>query len=143
MKGKEKNRLFAGLSVLGLVFLLDWVSKRIVVGNNLSYVINSGGAFSIFSGSSWFNFLVWIVFAGLVISFLMGGMSRVEKLVWWGLWLVIGGSLGNIADRVVYGGVVDFLSFGFLPVFNLADVAIVVGMLLIVLGPLVFPRKVS
>jgi len=47
-----------------------------------------------------------------------------------GMGLIIGGALGNIIDRIALGAVVDFIDFGFWPVFNLADMAIVVGVIM-------------
>lgn len=52
----------------------------------------------------------------------------------WGVWVLLGGALGNLADRVRLGYVVDFIDFHFWPVFNIADIAVVCGAALIVLG---------
>jgi signal peptidase II len=49
------------------------------------------------------------------------------------LGLIVGGALGNLIDRIIYGSVVDFISVGWFPVFNLADSAIVCGGILLVL----------
>ena len=54
-------------------------------------------------------------------------------LLRYGLSLVVGGALGNLTDRLRYGEVVDFLDFRIWPVFNLADVAIVIGAGLLIL----------
>jgi signal peptidase II len=51
-----------------------------------------------------------------------------------GMALSLGGALGNLVDRVVVGSVIDFIDIGFLPVFNVADSAIVVGVALLLLG---------
>lgn len=57
----------------------------------------------------------------------------------WAVWvssgLLIGGAISNLADRIARGSVVDFIDFSFWPTFNLADVAIVVGVGLLVIAP--------
>lgn len=51
-----------------------------------------------------------------------------------GLGLIIGGAVGNLVDRLFRGRVVDFIDFSWWPVFNLADIAIVAGVIIILLG---------
>jgi len=93
---------------------------------------NPGTAFGIIEGRSWPLFLASIaVFVVLVIVlWRYGGPGSAAFQV--GLGLIIGGALGNIIDRIALGAVVDFIDLGFWPmrswpVFNLADLAIVVG----------------
>jgi signal peptidase II len=93
---------------------------------------NPGTAFGIIEGRSWPLFLASIaVFAVLVVVlWRWGGPGSAAFQV--GLGLIIGGAIGNIIDRIVLGAVVDFVDIGFWPmrswpVFNLADLAIVVG----------------
>lgn len=93
---------------------------------------NPGTAFGIIEGRSWPLFLASIaVFVILVIVlWRYGGPGSAAFQV--GLGLIIGGALGNIIDRIALGAVVDFIDLGFWPmrswpVFNLADLAIVVG----------------
>jgi len=100
---------------------------------------NPGTAFGIIEGRSWPLFLASIaVFVVLVVVlWRWGGSGSAAFQV--GLGLIIGGALGNIIDRITLGAVVDFVDLGFWPlrswpVFNLADLAIVagVGMILII-----------
>ena len=100
---------------------------------------NPGTAFGIIEGRSWPLFLASIaVFVVLVVVlWRWGGPGSAAFQV--GLGLIIGGALGNIIDRITLGAVVDFVDLGFWPlrswpVFNLADLAIVagVGMILII-----------
>jgi signal peptidase II len=93
---------------------------------------NPGTAFGIIEGRSWPLFLASIaVFVVLVVVlWRWGGPGSAAFQV--GLGLIIGGALGNIIDRIALGAVVDFVDLGFWPmrswpVFNLADLAIVVG----------------
>jgi signal peptidase II len=93
----------------------------------LRQVRNPGTAFGIVQGRSWTLFLASVaVFAVLLlVLWKWGGPGRGPFQA--GLGLIIGGAVGNIVDRIALGAVVDFVDVGFWPVFNLADVAIVVG----------------
>ena len=104
---------------------------------NLVHVLNEGAAFSLLAGAGgWqrylFMVLALVVSAGLVFLLLRGVDSRREAV---GYSLVLGGALGNVVDRMVYGAVVDYLDFYLgdwhWPAFNLADAAILLGILLL------------
>ena len=104
---------------------------------SIYYIENSGGAFSLFSGAT----IVLIVLSVLVLAFIHYYVVTDEKMTKWrifGLGIVIGGIVGNLVDRILYGAVIDYLSFdlfgyGF-PVFNLADIGITVGFLILVVN---------
>lgn len=131
--------------ILGLfVFLLDRWSKILVVRNlvpgesiplwpgifHLTYVRNTGAAFSLLAnqrGVLLFTSLVVIV----IILFFLRSLDRLGWLHRLSFGLILGGAAGNLYDRILSGQVVDFLDFRVWPVFNLADAAIVVGVLLL------------
>ena len=136
--------LVAGLSVLA-----DQVSKYVVRANlrpgqsmeltpwlgsvfQVTYVTNSGAAFGLFQGwSSVFIVIAIVVIVALVWYYLQ--LSDGEWLVQLALGLQLGGAVGNLIDRLRFGGsVVDFIDLNFWPlqnwpVFNIADSSIVVG----------------
>ena len=95
---------------------------------NARYAQNTGIAFSMFSGGG-----VWLVLFSVMLVALLSVwlIARPDepKLFRAGLWLIVGGGLGNLYDRVVYGFVVDFLELAFVrfAIFNIADVCICVG----------------
>jgi len=98
----------------------------------LTQVRNPGTAFGIIEGRSWPLFVASIVifFILIVVLWQWGGPGTAFFQV--GLGLIIGGAVGNIIDRIALGAVVDFIDLGFWPmrawpVFNLADLAIVIG----------------
>jgi signal peptidase II len=99
----------------------------------LAYVRNTGGAFSLLRGRS----LLFIVVACLVLLAMLIFIRRILGMdrVWTiSLGLVAGGTLGNLIDRLRLGGsVVDFIDFRFWPVFNVADSAITIGMVILAL----------
>lgn len=130
------------LAAIGLVFLLDLITKQWVISSGLPYQINSGGAFSLLIGWTQFSVLATLVFLVLIGSWAYthkkGNPAGVVDL---GFSLMIGGALANLLDRWVRGGVVDFISLWVFPRFNFADVAIVAGLILIIGLPLVkLPR---
>ncbi|MEA3506030.1 MAG: signal peptidase II [Elusimicrobiota bacterium] len=97
---------------------------------NLTYLKNTGIAFSLFHGAN--NILVWINAA--VILFLMGILysSKDETRSLRAAYaLIMGGALSNLWDRIAYGAVIDFIDFKIWPVFNIADTAITAGAALI------------
>jgi signal peptidase II len=101
----------------------------------LRYVENSGGAFSLFGGQPWLFFAASMIVA-VVIFYLSTRLHSVVSAV--GLGLVLGGALGNLTDRIargpgVSGKVIDWMEFPRVwPVFNVADSAIVIGAILLV-----------
>ncbi len=139
----ESSRWF-GLSAA--VIVLDYASKVAVLGSfapgesrallpffNLVLVFNKGAAFSFLAtaqGWQTFFFAAIAIIASAVISYLIV-KNRNKTLFRAGLALILGGALGNLYDRIVYGHVVDFLDFHaagwHFPAFNVADSAITVG----------------
>lgn len=100
---------------------------------HLTYVINTGAAFSFFSGGvGWLRWLSLIVSLGLAVYALTSRMSTTEQL---GYGFILAGAFGNGIDRFLFGYVVDFLDFRLInfPVFNLADVAINIGILFLLI----------
>ena len=71
-----------------------------------------------------------------VVAILVWGRryAAQNRCAGWGLYLLMGGALGNLVDRLRFGYVVDFLDLHFWPVFNVADIAVVTGAALILLG---------
>jgi signal peptidase II len=134
----------AGL-VLAVVLAADQLAKRLVIadvakgdsngvfpGIDIVRVTNKGVAFGAFSGKPVVMVIVAAALVGLVVWF---ALHAGRPLVWLPTGLLLGGALGNIIDRVRDGAVTDFIKLPLWPAFNLADVAITVGVfaLLIVL----------
>lgn len=92
----------------------------------LTYIMNPGAAFGLLAHqTSLFVTVTVLLVAGVLLGYRKLPPGR--RLLRYGLGLVVGGALGNLADRLRYGRVVDFLDFRVWPVFNLADTAIVIG----------------
>ncbi|WP_308014676.1 MULTISPECIES: signal peptidase II [unclassified Rhodococcus (in: high G+C Gram-positive bacteria)] len=144
---RRTRRLFA---VAAVVLALDLLTKIVavaviepgrpieIIGDTvtLRMVRNAGAAFSMATGMTW---LLTLVAVAVVVGVIRIG--RTLRSGWWavGLGLVLGGALGNLIDRFfrspgpLQGHVVDFVSIGWWPVFNVADSAIVCGAVLLVI----------
>lgn len=113
---------------------------------NLTYIRNEGVAFGLFAGIPWF-FIVLTAVLLTAIIILMFVKRPVHKLFYVSVALIIGGGVGNLIDRVLYGYVVDYLSLTFFkPVCNFADYCITVGVILLAVYLLFFAdraKKVS
>ncbi|MGI6487666.1 MAG: signal peptidase II [Syntrophothermaceae bacterium] len=92
---------------------------------HITYVRNPGGAFGLLVGQD----LLFLIAALVVIMISAGYVHKYRPGVGTqtALALLAGGAAGNFIDRIWHGQVIDFIDFGFWPVFNLADCAIVVG----------------
>ena len=131
---------------LAILLALDQVLKAIVVasldrgesesvfpGIGLTYVRNEGVAFGAFDdGGALIVVFTGIAMAGLVAWF---ALNTDKPWLWLPVGAVLGGALGNLADRARDGSVIDYLDPSFWPAFNLADVAIVAGVFCLVLIP--------
>lgn len=148
------------LALAALVVALDQASKQWVLGSfqlmeslvvtpffNLVLVFNSGAAFSFLAGAGGWQKWFFVVLA-LVISAWLVVMLRQhakEKLMPTALALILGGALGNVIDRLRFDAVVDFLDFHLAgwhwPAFNVADSAITVGVVLMLLHQLLLSKE--
>lgn len=147
------------LSLLAIV--LDQVSKLAIVDNmqlhesipllpyfNLTYVHNTGAAFSFLSEAGgwqrWF-FAALAVVISVILSLWLARLQKYETLLAVALSLVLGGAVGNLIDRLAYGYVIDFLDVYYetwhWPAFNIADSAITVGVVLMLAESWGFGRK--
>ena len=143
----SKNRVFWLVAIIGLV--LDqltkyWIAQNASLGEtfplwsgvfHLTYVINTGAAFSFFTnGVRWLRWLSLGVSLGLIVLAWFGPpMKPTEQL---GYGFVLAGALGNGIDRFLFGYVIDFLDFRLInfAIFNLADVFINIGIVFILIA---------
>lgn len=130
----------AALATAGLVVAVDQATKQLVVtriergeqvglfpGLDLTYARNTGVAFGVFEGGG----AVLAILIGLALALLLGyfAVHREQPWLWLPVGLVLGGALGNLADRARDGGVIDFIDPVAWPAFNVADSCIVIGVL--------------
>ena len=135
--------------ILSIIFLLIDIFTKQLVKNTLNlydsipiipnffsitYVINDGAAFSILKGELWLFIILGFVLLFFIFYYLQKEKLNIYKTIYYGF--LIAGVLGNLLDRMLYKGVVDFLDFTIFsynaPIFNLADTFIVISVILIV-----------
>jgi signal peptidase II len=147
------------LIVAALVVLVDQAAKFAVVRDlaicerapvwgsflRITHIRNSGAVFGMMKGAGgYFTFFSIVAAAILVIVLFFS--RRATLLVQVALGLILGGALGNLIDRLRYGNVVDFIDVGLSetirwPCFNVADLAITVGVVILVINTLKKPEK--
>lgn len=153
----KKNWLFFIIFII--VFVLDRVSKIYVIDFfldqkidtfyinpylNLVLIWNTGMAFGILqSDSIFYHFLSVFIFCIIIFLFiwLIISISKFEKI---SISLILGGAIGNLYDRIVFNAVPDFIDFHYLDyhwfVFNVSDIIITVGVILLLLKD-IFSKK--
>ena len=101
----------------------------VLPGVDLVNTRNSGVAFSLFTGGGWLLAVIAVVaLVGLVVFFFT---HRDRRLIWLPTGMLIGGAAGNLVDRAAEGSVTDFVDLPLWPVFNVADIGVTFGMLLL------------
>ena len=123
-----------------LVIIFDRITKQIVnqfIPQNTGYhtpiisivnVQNTGTAFGLFKNMAVF----FLIFSIAVMSYLILFHKNFKEKFRPALGLILGGAFGNTLDRILYGGVIDFIDIHFWPVFNIADMAITTSIFLII-----------
>ena len=137
---------FKYLIVISILCFLDQYSKVYISLNinklinkdllilTIEYIRNYGAAFNILSGSRLFLSLISII-STIILMYLI--FIREDKRInKYGLSFIVAGSIGNGVDRIFYGYVIDFIKIKFVdfPVFNIADVAINIGILVMIIN---------
>jgi signal peptidase II len=103
---------------------------HVLPGVKLVHTLNSGVAFSVFSGGGPLVVIVALLALGALVAFFVTHLQR--RLVWLPTGLLLGGAAGNLIDRVRAGAVTDFIKLPHWPAFNLADASITVGVVALV-----------
>jgi len=124
------------------------VPQAIVPNFNLTLLYNYGAAFDFLSHAGGWQRWFFIVVAIVLTTVMTVWLSKLEKEDRWtavSLALIIGGAIGNLADRIYYGYVIDFLDFYIgeyhWPAFNIADAAITVGAVILLISGILLPYK--
>ena len=108
----------------------------------LTYVQNTGAAFSSFQGQQWLFAVIFVIFTVLIVYERIRNTMGFTKLEWWCIASIYGGGLGNMIDRIRMGYVVDMIETTFIefPVFNVADCFITCGCILLMVHLFLFHK---
>ena len=147
-------------SIIIFIFLIDRVSKLIIIGSpetyeqygiritsflNFNLIWNEGIAFGLFSFEKkfYYNFLtLLIILITLIILWMITKTEKFERLAFV---MIFGGSIGNIFDRLYYSSVPDFIdihvnNFHWF-IFNVADIFITIGVVLLIIREVIFKKE--
>ncbi len=159
--------LWFWLALAAIVILADQVTKTLIMGQfqlgdsrtvtgwfNLVRAHNAGAAFSFLANAGgwqrWFFVGLGVLASGFIVWMLRSHPS--QKLFCFAVSMIMGGALGNVIDRLLHGHVVDFLQFhfdvleplfpgGYFPSFNIADSAITLGAVCLILDEILRVRR--
>ena len=148
--------IFMALFALGIA-AADQITKYLVVANiplyadvpvlpgivQLTYVQNTGAAFSMFQGMQWLFLVIFLALTALIIYEYFKKPMPFTKLERWCIAAIYGGGLGNMIDRLRLGYVVDMIETQFItfPVFNVADCFITCGCILLLVHLVLFNKS--
>lgn len=128
-----------------IVLLLDQLTKSLIKQNfqltqsipimknilHLTYVTNTGSAFGLFKKLNIFFIFISIVVI-IAIYIYLNKIRNNERLLQFAAGLLLGGTIGNLIDRLIFGHVIDFIDFRIWPVFNVADSAVTTSIILLI-----------
>ena len=154
-------KVYRWLVLTLIALLLDQISKQLIVGQmtlyqsievmpffNLYYVHNYGAAFSFLSDQSGWQRWFFIITSSLIsmgIFYWLTQLKSSQRLLIIALSLVLGGALGNLYDRVMFGYVIDFIDWYVgsyhWPAFNIADASISLGAVLLIIDAFINPEN--
>lgn len=133
--------------MITVVVVIDQVIKFIIVDSlfnssiriidgvlSFTYVENNGGAYGIGNDSTFMFIIVSLVIIILIIKFILSKNNSIPIHILFNLGLIVAGGIGNLIDRIFRGFVIDYIDFNSIikyPVFNLADICVVIGCLII------------
>lgn len=148
--------MFYYLSLTTILVIIDQLTKYLTVQNialydqvdfipgfmSWTYIQNTGAAWSILEGKMWFFYLVTVIVSTVILYFLYteGKKDRIFGTI---LAIILGGTLGNFIDRLLYQYVIDMIKVEFIsfPVFNVADSFLTVGVILLFVYSLYLEKK--
>lgn len=133
------------LIIAAFIVVVDQFTKYLVTSNmiegmgipiidgifHLTFILNPGAAFGILENNRWF-FVLTAIAVLAVLFFYRHTIMAESRLVQIGIALFAGGALGNLIDRIRTGLVIDFFDLRIWPIFNVADIAICLGVGLII-----------
>ena len=139
--------LYPALLAIILIIIFDQITKTIIANNQLNstiyefsfikikYVLNTGVAFSLFTGIN--DILRYFMPLAVILLFFLLYSYKDNIKLKFAFSLQIAGAIGNFIDRLHKPGVIDFIGIGWWPLFNIADSAITIGLSLLILDTII------
>lgn len=149
-----KNKIIKLIVILvAILVILDQASKLLVgnlvtepIGNDtlkIEIISNTGLAFGFNDGSNVKNIFIMLFVLFIVIKFVKDQIELIDTKTAVALSMVLAGGLSNLIDRIFRGAVLDFIKIFKFPIFNIADILVVVGAILLIIFLVIFTRKIE
>lgn len=137
-----KNKYIIIFSTALFIILFDQITKFLIKTNfelsqsypiiknifHLTYILNFGAGFGILQQQKWILIFISIIVIGIII-FYFDRIKEKEITLQFLVGFILGGTIGNLIDRIIYGFVIDFLDFRIWPIFNFADSFVTIGVI--------------
>ena len=137
-----KNKYIIIFSTALIIILIDQITKFLIRINfqlnetfpiiknifHLTYIHNFGAGFGILQQQKWILIFISLIVIG-VIFYYFGRIKDKEILLQVLVGFVLGGTIGNLIDRLIYGFVIDFIDIRIWPIFNVADSFVTIGVI--------------
>ncbi len=153
---KKTQKIF---NITAIILIIDQIIKIIIRSNlneyqeikiiknffSITLLKNTGAAFSILKNSTLLLIIISVLFILLISKYIKKEEKKLTKLDVYSYGIILGGIFGNLLDRIIHKGVIDYLSFRFFsyyfPVFNFADICITVGIALLIISTIINEKK--
>ena len=152
------QQMFLYLTLTTLLVIIDQITKYLTVQNiafnevievvpnvvSLTYIQNTGAAFSILEGQMWFFYIITILVMGFLLYYMVVE-ARNDKPLGIILSIVLAGTIGNFIDRLINQSVIDMIKLEFIDfaIFNVADSFLTIGVILLLLYTVYQERKTN
>jgi len=144
---KMKNRILLIIFTVISLILIDQTTKYVLqynykepIGNDIISIVfieNDGVAFGLNAGNTK-NIILTVLILCLIINFIRNQKDKIDEKTSFALSLILAGGISNLIDRIVNGGVIDFIKIKNFAIFNIADCYIVIGWFLLVIFLIIF-----
>ena len=150
-KMMKKNKIIQLMVIIAsILILIDQITKIIITAKyempigtgiiGITLVENTGMAFGFNSGNTK-NIILTMLILGIIINFIRNQKDRIDTKTAVAISLILAGGISNLIDRIVRGGIVDFIDVKNFAIFNVADCYIFVGGILLVVFLIKFNKK--
>ncbi len=149
MKKNKIVKLIWGISIV--LILIDQISKFVVqyyaqetIGDgifSITLIENTGMAFGLSTGNTK-NIVLTMIILLIIANFIRNQKDRIDTKTAIAISMILAGGVSNLIDRIVHGGVIDFIKIKGFAIFNLADCYIVIGWVLLVVFLIKYNREI-
>ncbi|MBR3614139.1 MAG: signal peptidase II [Clostridia bacterium] len=149
-----KNKTVRLIVILVTILIVLDQTSKILISNILQFPFgndyfkieisnNTGLALGFNDGSNVKNIFIMIFVLVIVIRFVKNQIELIDTKTAVALSMILAGGMGNLLDRIFRGAVLDFIKIGNFPIFNIADILVFVGAILLIIFLVIFTKKIE